>query len=93
MSGPSKRSVRIVNDLGLHLRAAGVLVQVAGEFKSDIILVRATPLTQKANAKSIMSVLALAAGRGTELSLEAEGADAEQAVEALCGLISRGFET
>lgn len=93
MSAPCKRSVRIANDLGLHLRAAGVLVQMAGGFAADITLIRESPSPQRANAKSIMSVLALAAGRGTELTVEATGADAEKAVEALCALIARGFET
>ncbi len=92
MSASCKRSVRIANDLGLHLRAAGVLVQMAGGFSSEITLARETPSPQKANAKSIMSVLALAAGRGTELTVEAVGADAEKAVQALCDLIARGFE-
>jgi phosphotransferase system HPr (HPr) family protein len=78
----------------LHLRAAGVLVQLAGGFKAEITLSReGATASQRANAKSIMSVLALAAGRGTELIIEAEGADAEPAVEALSGLIARGFES
>ncbi len=88
-----RRSVRVSNDLGLHLRAAGVLVQAAGRFTSEITLERDGGSGQRANAKSIMSVLALAAARGTELVVEAEGSDAERAVEALCALIDRGFES
>jgi phosphotransferase system HPr (HPr) family protein len=70
-----------------------VLVQLAGGFTAEITLARDGPEGQRANAKSIMSVLALAAARGTDLIIEAEGADAEPAVEALCGLITRGFES
>jgi phosphocarrier protein HPr len=88
-----RRNVRVSNDLGLHLRAAGILVQMAGGFTSEITLGRDGAAGQRANAKSIMSVLALAAARGTELTVEAEGTDAETAVEALCNLIARGFES
>lgn len=93
MSARIRRSVRVSNDLGLHLRAAGVLVQMAGGFACEITLERDGAGGQRANAKSIMSVLALAAGRGTALIVEAEGSDAERAVEALCALIDRGFES
>jgi phosphocarrier protein HPr len=93
LSARAKKVVRVANDLGLHLRAAGVLVQLAGGFASEITLCREGSGAQRANAKSIMSVLALAAARGTELVVEAEGMDAEPAVEALSGLIARGFES
>ena len=93
MNARIRRNVRVSNDLGLHLRAAGVLVQMAGGFASEITLERDGGSGQRANAKSIMSVLALAAARGTELVVEAEGTDAERAVEALCALIDRGFES
>ena len=83
-----EQTVRIVNDLGLHLRAAGALVQLASSFHSDIVLRRGTT---EANAKSIMSVLSLAAGKGAELSLKADGGDAKKAVEALKNLIEAGF--
>lgn len=82
------KKVCIVNDLGLHLRAAGALVQVASQFDSDIVLRRGTT---EANAKSIMSVLSLAAGKGVELMLSAQGDDAEVAVAQLSKLIEAGF--
>ncbi len=85
----AQRSVRIANDLGIHLRAAGLLVQVAARFKSDVWLERNQ---MRANGKSIMSVLALAASKGSELMVTAEGEDADLALEAVCGLIERGFE-
>jgi phosphocarrier protein HPr len=83
------RTVRIVNDLGIHLRAAGLLVQVAGRFRSEVWLERNQ---MRANGKSIMSVLALAASKGVELKVTADGDDAEDALGAVCGLIERGFE-
>lgn len=84
------RVVTISNDLGLHLRAAGVLAQIAGQFASEITLARTGTV---ANAKSIMSILALAAAKGTELEITADGDDADVAVEAIQGLIARGFTT
>ena len=84
-----ERRVRIRNDLGIHLRAAGVVVQVAGKFEADIWLERDGA---RATAKSIMSVLSLAAGRGVELKILASGTDADQAVAAIADLIEGGFE-
>lgn len=83
-----KRQVCVSNELGIHLRAAGIIVQVAGVYSSSIWLERDT---MKANAKSIMSVLALAASKGVELRVVADGDDAEEAVAALVDLIDGGF--
>ncbi len=88
--GNCRRTVCIVNDLGVHLRAAGALVQLAGRFQSDVWIERED---MRVNGKSIMSVLSLAASKGTEVIVSAEGADADQAVAAVCGLIERGFDT
>lgn len=88
MKASADRKVCIVNDLGLHLRAAGALVQLASRFDSDIVLRRGST---EANAKSIMSVLSLAAGKGVELMLSAQGDDAEVAVQRLSQLIEAGF--
>ena len=84
----AERDVRIVSDLGLHLRAAGALVQLASRFRAEIRLRRGTT---EANAKSIMSVLSLAAGKGVTLNLRAEGEDAAAAVTAIAQLIASGF--
>ena len=89
-STTADKKVRIVNDLGLHLRAAGALVQVASAFSSDITLQRGNT---EANAKSIMSVLSLAAGKGAELTLRAEGQDASDAIAKLASLIEAGFHS
>jgi phosphotransferase system HPr (HPr) family protein len=84
------RGVRVVNRLGLHARAAARLVRTASAFRSSIRLERADR-SASADAKSILSVLMLAASRGTELRVEAEGEDEEAALEAVCGLIEKGF--
>ena len=88
MSAKINQQVRIQNNLGLHLRAAGALVQLAGKFHSDIQLQHGK-LT--ANAKSIMGVLSLAAAKGTTLTICADGIDAQQAVASLVELIEQGF--
>jgi len=83
------RTVRITNDLGVHLRAAGALVQVASKFGAEIWIEHGP---HRANAKSIMSVLTLAASRGVEVVITADGDDAESALGALVHLIENGFE-
>jgi len=82
--------VTIVNSLGLHARAAAKLVRAATEYDSAIRLVRGDG-GGEADAKSILSVLMLAASRGTELIITADGADERAALDALCRLISDGF--
>ena len=85
-----ERSVLVVNRLGLHARAAARLVRTAGAFQSAMRLER-FDRTASADAKSILSVLMLAAARGTRLRATAEGADEEAALEAVCELITSGF--
>jgi len=82
--------VTIVNRLGLHARAAAKLVRAATAFRSTLRLVRADR-SASADAKSILSVLMLAASRGTGLTITAEGEDEREALDALCGLIAGGF--
>jgi phosphocarrier protein len=82
--------VLIVNRLGLHARAAAKLVRTASEFRSAVRLERADR-SSSADAKSILSVLMLAASRGTELFIIAEGEDEREALDALCCLIGGGF--
>lgn len=84
-----ERTVRICNKLGLHARAAARFVTIASEFSSNISLSRDG---RSVNGKSIMGVMMLAAARGTELQLAADGNDEEQAVEALCALIENRFD-
>ena len=81
-------SAPIANKLGLHARAAAKLTHVASGFQSDIWLARSG---RRVNAKSIMGVMMLAAGQGTTVLIEAEGADAEQALAAIAKLIADQF--
>ena len=78
----------IVNRLGLHARAAAKLTQLASGFQSEIWLSRSG---RRVNAKSIMGVMMLAAGQGTKVQIEAEGADAQAALDALARLIAERF--
>ena len=82
------REVTLTNMLGLHARAAAQLVQMACRFQSKITL---TKDGRTVDAKSILGVLMLAGSTGERLLLCAEGADAEEAVEALSGLIRSRF--
>jgi phosphotransferase system HPr (HPr) family protein len=81
--------VTIRNALGLHARPAGVLSQAANQFSSNIYIQKGL---MKVNAKSIMGIMMLAASRGTQLTIRAEGSDEEDAVEALSQLVESGFE-
>jgi len=83
-----KSSITISNKLGLHARASAKLTKLAGSFKSDIHLGRGG---RRVNAKSIMGVMMLAAGPGSDVEIEAEGADEEHAVAALRGLVEAKF--
>ncbi|HYL22887.1 MAG TPA: HPr family phosphocarrier protein [Burkholderiales bacterium] len=78
----------IVNKLGLHARAAAKLTHIATGFQSDIWLSRAG---RRVNAKSIMGVMMLAAGKGSTVTIEAQGADAQAALAALTQLIAERF--
>jgi len=78
----------IVNKLGLHARAAAKLTQVAGGFASEVWLSRNG---RRVNAKSIMGVMMLAAGKGSRITIEADGADADCALAALAQLIANRF--
>jgi len=78
----------IVNRLGLHARAAAKLTHIASGFQSEIWLSRSG---RRVNAKSIMGVMMLAAGKGSTVKIEANGADAEAALAALTKLIADRF--
>ena len=81
--------VRIVNNLGLHLRPASQLVKVASQFEDCQIAILKDG--QRINAKSIMGVIMLAAEQGSELIIEATGVSAVRALEHMEELISNGF--
>jgi phosphocarrier protein len=84
----AKTTVTISNKLGLHARASAKLTKLAGTFASDIHMSRNG---RRINAKSIMGVMMLAAGMGTEVEIEAVGADEEQALQAIVALIADRF--
>ena len=83
-------SVTVVNQLGLHARAAAQLVRLAGKYRSRILL-RRDDSGAFANAKSILSVLALAAPIGTILRLEVDGEDEQEAFGAISEVFAVGF--
>lgn len=83
-----QRHVEIVNKLGLHARPSARLTQLASGFKSNVFMSRNGC---RVNAKSIMGVMMLAAARGSTITLETEGEDEVEAMEALADLISSGF--
>ena len=84
-----EENVKVVNSLGLHARAAVKLVLEANQFESDILLSREN--SGEVNAKSIMGVLTLAAGKGSELKVRCDGKDEKEALSAIRGLIESGF--
>ncbi len=83
-----QRDVEIVNKLGLHARPSAKLTQLASSFRSQVHMARNG---RRINAKSIMGVMMLAAAKGTTVTLETDGEDEVEAIDALAGLISSGF--
>ncbi|MDN3517370.1 HPr family phosphocarrier protein [Aquisalimonas lutea] len=83
------REVTIINKLGLHARAAAKFVALAGRFDSVVQVHREG---KTVNGKSIMGMMMLAAGRGTTIVLDAEGDDADDALDALEGLVNERFQ-
>lgn len=82
------RTFEIVNKLGMHARAATAFVQIANRYSCEIAVKKGR---LKVNGKSIMGVLQLAAAQGQSIEVVANGADAEEALEALGGLIADRF--
>lgn len=85
-----KVKLKVINQLGLHARAAAQLVRLAGSFQSNIELKRFDN-NVVADAKSILSVLTLAAAKGTELELQIEGKDEKQAAQKIEEIFIDGF--
>jgi phosphotransferase system HPr (HPr) family protein len=85
-----EREISVINPLGLHARAAAQLVRLANSFRSKITLER-TDTAVFADAKSILSVLTLAASMGTMLIVKVTGEDEEAALEAVTELFATGF--
>ena len=84
----SKAEVEIVNKLGLHARASAKLTQLAGSYPCEVWMERNG---RRINAKSIMGVMMLAAGKGSRVTLDCSGERAEEALAALLALIANRF--
>lgn len=83
-----KKEFEIINKLGLHARASAKLTQLAGQFQSEVYIAKGG---RRVNAKSIMGVMMLAAGKGTKIEIDAKGVDEEEALRALATLINDKF--
>ena len=84
----ARAEIEISNKLGLHARASAKLTQLAASFRSEIWMEKGT---RRVNAKSIMGVMMLAAGKGSTVTLETDGADEAEAMQALLALIADYF--
>jgi phosphocarrier protein HPr len=83
-----QQEIEIINKLGLHARASAKLTQLAAKFQSEVWMTRNT---RRVNAKSIMGVMMLAAGKGSKVMLETEGTDEKACFDALVDLIQNKF--
>jgi phosphocarrier protein HPr len=83
-----RANVTISNKLGLHARASAKFTKLAGTFRSEVSMARGE---RSVNAKSIMGVMMLAAGLGTEVQIEVTGEDEQAAMDALLALINAKF--
>lgn len=84
----AERAVEIVNERGLHARAAAKFTALVEEFEADIIVSNGS---ESVGGRSIMGLLMLAAAKGSTIRISAAGADAEDALAAICALVSDGF--
>ena len=83
-----RAETEIINKLGLHARASAKLTQLAGSFKSEVWMEKGP---RRINAKSIMGVMMLAAGKGSQVVVEADGDDEQVALDAILKLIADKF--
>ena len=84
----TSQTVTVVNQLGMHARAAAKFVHLAGRFESRVRVARDG---REMDGKSIMGILLLAAARGSTITISANGTDEQQAVQALVALVASGF--
>lgn len=83
------RKIQVVNPSGLHLRPAGLLCQTSMKFKSKIFILFQD---NEINAKSVLNVMASGIKCGSEIEVQCTGDDEEEALEAVCSLISTGLK-
>ncbi|EYE89138.1 HPr kinase [Fervidicella metallireducens AeB] len=84
-----EKKIVIQNETGIHARPAGLIVKEASKFKSNISLIKGE---KEYNAKSIMSIMTMAAAKGEEIIVKANGEDEETALSAVVELILTGLE-
>ena len=84
----TSQDVTVVNQLGMHARAAAKFVHVAGRYRSRV---RVSRDAREMDGKSIMGILLLAAARGSTITISADGSDEADAVAALAALVESGF--
>lgn len=84
----AKRTIKITNKLGIHVRPAAQLAELANQYQSNITFIKDG---QRVNAKSIIELLSLGASGGSTITMQAEGADAEPLLDALQRLIATNF--
>ena len=90
MSDPAQRFVlKVANQMGVHARPAAMIVRVANKYEGEIWVEKDG---ERANGKSIMGLMMLAAGPGTTLTVTAKGSDATEALDELEELVNRNFE-
>lgn len=82
----AEKKVIVQLETGLHARPAALFVQEANNFSSEIFVIKGN---KKVNAKSIMGIMSLAVSRGTEITIVAEGVDANEAVDKLAQMVSK----
>ncbi|HAT72577.1 MAG TPA: HPr family phosphocarrier protein [Elusimicrobia bacterium] len=85
----TKRDITIINELGIHARPAGMVANTASRFGCDIKLIKDG---MEVNAKSIMGIMTLAAGKGSVIEVTARGKDEAEAVKAIEELFARKFD-
>jgi phosphocarrier protein len=85
----TEKIVTVRNRAGIHARPAALIVQTAGRFESKILFKKEN---EEINAKSIMGIITLGASYNTEITIEADGSDEQNAVEALATLFENRFE-
>jgi len=83
-----KQKTTVINKLGLHARASAKLTKMAGSFPCEVWVARGD---RRVNAKSIMGVMMLAAGIGTEIEIETDGPQEHEAMQALLALLANKF--
>ena len=83
-----RQETEIINKLGLHARASAKLTQLAGKFQSEVWMEKGG---RRINAKSIMGVMMLAAGKGSQVVIETDGPDEDAAMKELLALIADRF--